>query len=180
MQFSELPRSGHSLVDLRAIVADDIPAWFDYLRDPAVCEHTSWNVESAEECLAHVWSESTREPASPTRFALALRDSDRLVGTAGFHSVSPRHRAAELAYDLAPAYWGRGLATYACGVLTAWAHRSCGVLRIQAAVLRSNGRSARVLERCGYEREGLLRSYRMVRGTPGDFVLYSHLATMER
>ena len=44
-----------------------------------------------------------------------------------------------------------------------------------ATALESNERSARVLERCGYQREGLLRSYRLVRGQPGNFFMYSHL-----
>ena len=37
-------------------------------------------------------------------------------------------------------------------------------------------RSARVLDRCGLEKEGLLRQHRMVRGTPGNFFMYSHIA----
>jgi ribosomal-protein-alanine N-acetyltransferase len=109
-----------------------------------------------------------------------LRATDKLIGTVGFHTVSPAHRTAELAYDLAPPFWGKGIATYACGLLTAWAHDSCDVLRVQAAVLRSNERSAELLTRCGFEREGLMRSYRLVRGAPGDFWLYSHVVSSGR
>ena len=175
MRFQVLPQSGHALVDLRPIVAADIPVWFSYLTDPVVYEHTSWNVQSPQDLADYVWSNSTREPASLTRFAIALRATDQFVGTAGFHTVAPHNRTAELAYDLAPQYWGKGIATYVCGVLTEWAHQSCGMLRVQATALRSNERSVKVLARCGFEREGLLRSYRMVRGTPGDFWLYSHV-----
>lgn len=175
MQFQSLPRSDHTLVELRPIVAADIPLWVSYLTDRAVYEHTSWNVQSPEELAHYAWSASTGEPESLTRFAIALRATDQLIGTAGFHTVSPHNRTAELAYDLAPPYWGRGIATYVCGLLTEWAHQSCEVLRVQATALRSNERSVRVLARCGFEREGLLRSYRMVRGFPGDFWLYSHV-----
>jgi len=162
-------------VDLRPIVAADIPVWFSYLTDPVVYEHTSWNVQSPQDLADYVWSNSTREPASLTRFAIALRATDQFVGTAGFHTVAPHNRTAELAYDLAPQYWGKGIATHVCGALTEWAHQSCGMLRVQATALRSNERSVKVLARCGFEREGLLRSYRMVRGAPGDFWLYSHV-----
>ena len=41
---------------------------------------------------------------------------------------------------------------------------------------RLNERSRRVLERCGFRKEGLLRSYRMVGGTPRDFFMYAHVA----
>jgi len=175
MQFQTLPQSGHPLVKLRPIVATDIPVWFSYLTDRAVYEHTSWNVQSPDDLVDYVWSSSTRDPASLTRFAIALRSTDGFIGTAGFHSVAPYNRTAELAYDLAPQYWGKGIATHVCGLLTGWAHQSCRILRVQATALRSNERSARVLARCGFELEGLLRSYRMVRGVPGDFWLYSHV-----
>jgi ribosomal-protein-alanine N-acetyltransferase len=178
VKFQSLPRSEHAQVELRPIVAADIPVWFGYLTDRAVYEHTSWNVQSPQELALYAWSASTREPESLTRFAIALRATDQLIGTAGFHSVSPHNRTAELAYDLAPAYWGRGIATYVSGLLTEWAHQSCGVLRVQATALHSNERSVRVLARCGFEREGLLRSYRMVRGVPGDFWLYSHVVPL--
>jgi [ribosomal protein S5]-alanine N-acetyltransferase len=175
MRFEVLPQSDHPLVELRPIVAADLPVWFKFLTDREVFEHTSWNVQSPEELDEYVWTESTHEPASLTRFAIVLRGSGEFIGTAGFHSVAPYNRTAELAYDLAPPHWGKGIATYICGLLTGWAHKSCGTLRVQATTLRSNERSASVLVRSGFEREGLLRSYRMVRGTPGDFWIYSHV-----
>ena len=179
MKFQALPQSDHALIELRPIVAADIALWFSCLTDPVVYEHTSWNVQSPEDLSHYVWSASTREPESMTRFAIALRSTGQLVGTAGFHTVAPHNRSAELAYDLAPAHWGKGIATHVCALLTAWAHLSCGMLRVQAAALRTNERSAKVLARCGFEREGLLRSYRMVRGVPGDFWLYSHVVPIE-
>ncbi len=50
-------------------------------------------------------------------------------------------------------------------------------MRIQGAVLDTNAASARVLRKCRYRHEGLLRAYRMVRGTPGNFQLYARLST---
>jgi ribosomal-protein-alanine N-acetyltransferase len=90
-----------------------------------------------------------------------------------------KFQALPLAYDLTPAHWGKGIATHVCTLLTDWAHQCCGMLRVQAVTLRSNERSAKVLARCGFEREGLLRSYRMVRGVPGDFWIYSHIVPIE-
>jgi len=42
-------------------------------------------------------------------------------------------------------------------------------------VLDSNVASARVLSKCGFELEGKLRSYRMVRGAPRDYWLYARV-----
>ena len=179
MQFESLPQTAHALVTLRPIAAADIPVWYDILSTPAVFEHTSWNVRSPDELAHYAWSPAAREPSALVRFAIALRSNNQLIGTAGFHTVSHQNRTAELAYDLAQPFWGKGIATHVCGLLTSWAHTSARLIRVQATVLSSNERSAKVLQRCGFEREGLLRSYRLVRGQPGDFVLYSHVTSGE-
>lgn len=175
MQFIELPQSSHELVTLRPIEANDIPVWFEYLSNPQVHEHTSWNVHAPSELMPFIWGAEPRTAASGLRLAIALRSTGALVGTVGFHTVSPENRSAELAYELAPSLWGKGVASYMCRLLTGWAHVSVGVVRVQAAVLESNERSIRVLKRCAFEREGLLRSYRLVRGRPGNFFMYSHV-----
>jgi ribosomal-protein-alanine N-acetyltransferase len=76
--------------------------------------------------------------------------------------------------------WGKGMATAICRELVRWAHASAGIIRVQASVLESNARSIGVLERCGFVREGLLRSYRIVRGSPGNFFMYSHVAKLPK
>jgi len=175
MQFAELPHCTHDLIMLRPLVSADLQPWFDYLSQPEVFEHTSWNLQSVDELAPYITGDAPASPSSRLRLAIALRSSGELVGTAGFHTVSPEHRSAEIAYDLARSMWGKGIASHVCAALTGWAHAQAGVVRVQATTLESNERSCKVLERCGYRREGMLRSYRMVRGRPGDFFMYSHL-----
>jgi [ribosomal protein S5]-alanine N-acetyltransferase len=86
-----------------------------------------------------------------------------------FTAVSPDHHTAEIACDLRLEVWGRGIARAACNALTQWAFDHIGMVRVQGSTLVTNTRSQRVLEARGFEREGLLRRYRMVRGAPGDF-----------
>lgn len=175
MLFTELPQSTHDIVVLRPMLESDIQAWYDYLSQPIVFEPTSWNVQCVDELAHAVWKPETFTDSTALRFAIALRSTNMLVGTAGFHTVSALNKAAELAYDLAPLVWGQGIAQSACRALVQWAHEHVGMVRVQASVLESNARSAQVLQRCGFEREGLLRSYRMVRGRPGDFCMYGHV-----
>ena len=177
MLYSALPTSKHELVELRPIVEADLLDWYAYLSQPVVYEHTSWNLSSKDDLAHYVGSPAPARAESLLRMAVALRSSGKLVGTVGFHSVSPRDSRAELAFDLSPEVWGKGIATYVCTALVEWAHAQAGVMRVQATALQSNLRSAAVLLRCGFEYEGLLRSYRMVRGTPGNFGIYAHLAS---
>ena len=176
MQFTSLPVSSHPDVLLRALEPADVPRWFAYLSQHKVFEHTSWDLRSADDLMRYADAVAARQPDTLVRFAIACRATNALIGTAGFHSVSSANRTAELAYDLSPAHWGRGIATAVGATLTEWALAQAGLQRVQATVLQSNQRSMRVLERCGFRREGLLRRYRLVRGTPGDFWMYARLA----
>jgi ribosomal-protein-alanine N-acetyltransferase len=176
MVFSRLPVVRHPDVRVRPIETADLEIWASYVRDPRVYEHTSWNLQSEAELEKYVWANRSDSADSLLRLALACSHTDRLVGTFGFHTVSGEHRSAELAYDLAPTHWGRGIATAAAHAFTHWAHQCAGVTRVQATVLQTNARSQAVLERAGFLREGLLRSYRQVRGRAGDFWMYAHIA----
>ena len=180
MLFEHLPTSDHPLVILRPLVEEDLPAWYGYLSLPEVFEHTSWNLASSEELAPYTQEPEPRTAASRLRLAIALRSTGQLVGTVGFHTVSAENRSAEIAYDLSPTVWGKGIATYVCQLVVGWAHTSAAVLRVQATVLESNARSEAVLQRCGFVCEGLLRSYRMVRGAPGNFYMYSHVVPLPR
>jgi [ribosomal protein S5]-alanine N-acetyltransferase len=176
MRFSSLPQLEHELVLLRPIADEDIELWFQYLSRPEVYEHTSWNVQNSAELNPYAWKQEEFTESSPLRFAVALRSNNELVGTAGFHTVSAQNGTAEIAYDIAPGYWGKGIASSVCAKLVQWAHNAADVTRVQATVLESNVRSRAILERCGFQQEGLLHSYRKVRGKHGNFYMYAHVA----
>jgi [ribosomal protein S5]-alanine N-acetyltransferase len=175
VQFSEFPKSDHPLVTLRALSPEDIGTWFGYLSMPAVFEHTSWNVKSPDDLAHYTNASESGSPSTLFRVVIADRATNKLVGTMGFHTVSPDHRSAEIAYDLSPGAWGKGIASHTARIMLDWAHSHVGVVRVQATTLESNVRSMKVLDRAGFEREGLLRSFRFVRGRPGNFWMYSHV-----
>jgi ribosomal-protein-alanine N-acetyltransferase len=175
MLYQSLPISDHPDYDLRPIRSTDLEDWFAYLSQPLVYEHTSWDVQSPAD-LASFVNASAHGLTPVFRLAVVDRSTDKLVGTIGFHSVSLGDRRAELAYDLSPEVWGKGLATYLAALMVRWAHEKASIVRVQATVLQSNARSIAVLRKSGFAHEGMLRCYRMVRGKPGDFEIYSHLA----
>jgi ribosomal-protein-alanine N-acetyltransferase len=110
-----------------------------------------------------------------SKWAVALPHDDQLVGTCGFNEWSQAHRWAELAFDLAQPQWGKGLMRQAVAALLAWTYRQDEINRLHAFVRVDNGRSVRLLERSGFLRDGCLRSYRVCRGQPHDFYVYSLL-----
>ncbi|MGR3910648.1 GNAT family N-acetyltransferase [Burkholderia sp. SR8] len=177
MRVDALPRSGFPGLSLRQLERADLDAWYAYLSNPDVVRHTSWNLRSRDDLQPLFDGIESAHPDSIRRLAIVDDASGALAGTIGLHTVSTANRSAEIAYDLAPPYWGRGIASALCASVTAWAFADGGFVRVQGVVLTTNAGSARVLQKCGYRYEGLLRAYRMVRGVPGDFALYARIAT---
>ncbi len=177
MRIANPPASGIEGIALRQIETGDCEAWFDYLRLPEVFEHTSWNLRSVTDLRGTLESCLQEGPTSQMRMAVIEESAGRLIGTIGLHTLSEVNRSAEIAYDFAPTHWGRGLATRLCETVTSWSFDALNLHRLQATVLVGNQRSEHVLARCGFRQEGLLRGYRMVRGQPGDFRIFSRLST---
>ena len=50
-----------------------------------------------------------------------------------------------------------------------------GIVRIQATVITTNERSLKVLDRCGFKREGYLEKYEVVEGELKDYYMYARV-----
>jgi RimJ/RimL family protein N-acetyltransferase len=81
----------------------------------------------------------------------------------------------EIAYVMAPAARGRGLASAAVRALSAWAFRELRLERLQLSIRPDNLASRRVAEKAGYTYEGMLRSCKLIRGRRVDAAMYSLL-----
>ena len=177
MRIEVAPSSKIPGFGLRQLERSDVIEWYAYLSLPTVVQHTSWNLRGPDDLQALYNRCESQTPESPCRLAIVDEKTNRLIGTIGFHTISEMNRSAELAFDFAPDYWGRGIASAMCSTVTQWSYRTLNFVRVQATVLQTNLASERVLQKCGFTYEGLLRGYRMVRGSPGDFKMYSRLVT---
>ena len=105
---------------------------------------------------------------------LAIEVGGEAVGSVGVSPLPDVHRkSAEIGYWLAEPMWGRGIMTEAVAAATENAFRILDVVRLQAAVFEWNAASMRVLEKCGYEREGWLRKSVWKDGKLIDSALYA-------
>lgn len=96
------------------------------------------------------------------RAEIAVRDarSGAFAGHLQLIDISPQLGQATIGYSLLPEHRGRGLMTRAVSLLTRWAFTATPLQRIIAVTAPDNVRSRRVLERCGFTREALLRGAR--------------------
>lgn len=81
----------------------------------------------------------------------------------------------ELAYWVAPEYWGEGYATEAAGLLLDHGFSGLRLHKVTAKAFEFNDRSRRVLEKLGFAKEGVFREEAFVDGGWHDFYRYGLL-----
>lgn len=108
-------------------------------------------------------------------FAIADADSDEAVGQIGLWLREIAEGRATTGYWIASPFRRRGYLRAALQELTNWALSLREVQRLQLHVEPWNEGSWRAAEACGYEREGLLRSWQAVGDERKDMYVYSVL-----
>jgi RimJ/RimL family protein N-acetyltransferase len=70
---------------------------------------------------------------------------------------------------------GRGIGTRVLRAVAEWTFATTPVVRVDAFIMVGNAVSERMTERAGFQREGVLRAWELLRGEPVDCVAYSCL-----
>ncbi len=113
----------------------------------------------------------------PDKAGWAIEVEGQAVGGISVVPLEDVHaRCAEVGYWLGEPYWGRGIMTAVVRRMTDHALGDPGFLRLEAPVFAWNLSSMRVLETCGYVREGVLRKSVFKDGEVIDCVLYAKVA----
>jgi len=153
-----------------------VPGLEAVLDDPDVQRFTRVPVP-APPGFAEAWVERYEQGRRDgSRDAVAVvDDAGAFLGAAFAVDVDREGRTVELGYLVAPAARGRGVAAEALRLLTDWAFAELDVLRIELRISPGNEPSRRVAARCGYVREGLLRSMPFKQGLREDVEIWSRL-----
>ncbi len=127
---------------------------------------------------ARAWIRAAGRQAPLQHFAIESGDgSPAVAGGIGLVAQADVHAGtAEIGYWLGSPFWGRGIMSAALGAFTAFAFEEFRLRRLYAGVFAWNAASMRVLEKCGYAREGVLRNAILKDGAVADEILYAKLA----
>lgn len=163
---------------LRAYRAADAEAMFAIYSDPRVMRYWSFPpwVEQAQASAYVERALAGMDSGEIFPWAIADRDSDRLIGAVTLFSLHAEQLRAEIGYSLSPDYQGRGLAAEALRAALTHAFDQLGLVRLEADIDPRNEPSWRLLERLGFQREGLLRKRWRVNGEVCDTAFYGLLA----
>lgn len=162
---------------LEPLSEDHLPAIEAMLVDKDLLRYTRVP-EPVPYGFSETWYEFYEEGrAEGTREAFAIVEEGRFLGLALAVRISREEQTVELGYVVAPAARGRGVATEGLRQLTEWAFAELDALRLELWIDVLNEPSKRVAERCGYMREGVLRSVYFKQGRRHDFEIWSRLPT---
>lgn len=107
-------------------------------------------------------------------FAFAIIAEDKVVGSIGvFRCENIHFRTAEMGYYIGEPYWGNGIMTSAVRQVCEYIFANTDIIRIFAEPFAYNIASCRVLEKAGFQFEGLLRKNAVKNGIVLDMKLYS-------
>lgn len=135
----------------------DAPALFEtYMQDTEVTRYVMWRPHTDIEqtvtflriCLQH-WENGQRFP-----YVITLKGTGTPIGMVDIHFNGS---TAGLGYVIGRPFWGRGYMPEAVRSVVDWALGQPDIFRVAATCDVENIASARVMEKVGMQREGVLR-----------------------
>jgi ribosomal-protein-alanine N-acetyltransferase len=146
-----------------------------YAQDPEITRYLTWRPnKDLEETAHHVeLALSLWDEGKAYSYAITLKSSDSVIGMIALH---PENFRVGIGYVLARPFWGRGYMTEAARAVTNWLLEQPDVYRVFAICDVENPASARVMEKAGMIREGILRRNSMhpnVSNEPRDSYIYA-------
>ena len=159
------PLGAAHIADVEALITDPGVLRFTRIPDPPPPRFAETWLASYEEGR----KDGTREV-----FAIVDERDGEFLGIAAAPQIDAVARTAELGYVVAPSARGRGVASSALQSLTEWAF-DLGMERLELLISIENEASKRVAARCGYVREGVLRSRHFKGDLREDTELWSRL-----
>jgi len=159
---------------IRPMCIGDVPALKEWLPDKSI--YTYWGkAPSKAEKNPELLFEKPEQPTKSFHLGIAVKESDTVIGDIYVYLIE-NDRMASVAIRLAPNCQGKGFGTEALSAMTRFCFENTELKRLWTEVDVRNIPSQRMLEKCGYTKEGLIRQGKMV-NTWCDYFIYGKLST---
>lgn len=149
---------------LRNFALTDVDAFVAYHNDPEVVKYQSWSLpysrEKGQAFIREVMDMQALMQGEWMQIAIALKDTNELIGDIGCKLKEEDARQAVIGYRIASPYWRKG---YAYEAVQAWLDHLFGDLALHRVVAdcdTENAPSYQLLEKLGFRREAhFIESY---------------------
>jgi aminoglycoside 6'-N-acetyltransferase len=163
---------------LRRFRPEDTAVFAAYRSDPAVARYQSWTAPVPADRAARLVEQLAAADAEQPgwfQYAIEVKADGGLAGDVGV-GLAENRMQADLGFSLAADRQGRGYAAEAVRAVLGDLFERRGLLRVSAECDARNLRSARLLERVGFELEGRRPEYTWIKGEWTDDLLFGLLA----
>ena len=166
------PTIGTDRLVIRTMTAADVPALKEWMPDKSI--YTYWGKgPSKAEKNPELLFEKEEKPTKRFHLGIAEKESDKVIGDIWVYLIE-KDRMASVAIRLAKSCHGKGYGTEALSAMVRFCFEKTELKRLWTEVNVSNVASQRILEKCGFRREGLIRQGKMV-NTWCDYYIYGML-----
>jgi ribosomal-protein-alanine N-acetyltransferase len=157
---------------IRELTSEDIPALKQWLADKAVYTYWGKGPSKAEKNPELLFAK-TQRPTKSFHLGIEEKHSAKVIGDLYVYLIE-KDRMAAVAIRIAPACQCQGYGSEALASMTRFCFENTELQRLWAQVDARNLSSQKMLEKCGYTKEGLVRQGRMVNSWC-DYYLYGML-----
>lgn len=159
---------------IRPMSKNDVPALKEWMPDKSI--YTYWGKgPSKAELNPELLFEKDEKPTKSFHLGIAIREADKIVGDLWIYLIE-KDRMASVAIRLSKSVHGCGYGTEALNAISRFCFEHTELQRIWTEVDVRNVASCRILEKCGYKKEGHIRQGKMV-NTWCDYYIYGILSS---
>jgi len=163
---------------LRAASSSDLSAYHGILSHPEISANselpTDPNLKSSRRFLNKISRLHTN--GSGVAWMIETANTQSLIGSVRLNQIDTKSHSAFVAYELCPQYWNKGYATESLGAVVSYAHNKGKLNRLEAWTTHDNPSSERVLIKCGFQFEGLLRQKVYFQNQYQDIKVFGHIS----
>ena len=162
---------------LREIKKEDAGDLFAYFSNEEVMQYYGQeaftSMEQVEALIGHF--ANNFENQRGIRWGMQIKGTTRLIGTLGLNNLVLSHKRAEIGYEINPEYGRSGYTSEAVQKVVSYALEELHLNRVGAMIYLENEASNKLIQKLGFQHEGVLRKYYEQNAKAFDINVYSIL-----
>jgi ribosomal-protein-alanine N-acetyltransferase len=175
--FNPFPELTTERLLLRRITDADLPALFAMRRDRKIMQYIDRPIAvTIDDALALLTKmDDLIDTNEGINWAITIQGKPEMIGNIGYYRSQREHHRSEIGYMMIPECEGKGIMHEAMNACIKYGFGPMGLHTIEGVVNPANDKSIKVLERCGFVREGYYKENYYFNGTFLDTGVYSLL-----
>ena len=158
---------------LQQVLPDDQPFIFEGLSHPKVIPYYGVTYDSLEATKAQMdWYAKLLEEGTGAAWKMVNKQNAQAMGVISLYYYQPQHRKAEVGFWLLPQFWHKGYALEALETVINYWKTEKSLHRLEGFVEEGNKASSRLLEKAGFQYEGMMKDCEIKNGRYISLLIY--------